>query len=124
MAAEFITFRLANFETPLWPVANFSPGRYNLAGEGVATQYLSLHPLTPWAELLRNEDRRTRERALSMRYPLWVLRVSLSDNPFELSFDSAPEVGLSPEALVADDYEPCHNFVDAFRALLLFPWVR
>ena len=115
MAVEFTTFRLANFETPLWPVVNFSTGRYNVAGEGVATQYLSLHPLTPWAELLRNEDRRTRERALSLRYPLWVLRVSLPDDPFELSFDSAPEVGLSAEDLVADDYERCHEFADAFR---------
>ena len=51
---EVVTFRLANYETPLWSVENFSAGRYNDADSGY-TQYLSLHPLTPWAELLRNE---------------------------------------------------------------------
>ena len=61
---QVVAFRLANYETPLWAVENFSAGRYNAAGSGF-TQYLSLHPLTPWAELLRNEDRRTRDRARS-----------------------------------------------------------
>ena len=69
---EVIAFRLANYETPLWAVENFAAGRYNAAGAG-CTQYLSLHPLTPWAELLRNEDRRTRERAVLVRYPLWEI---------------------------------------------------
>jgi hypothetical protein len=54
---DLIAFRLANYETPMWAVKNFSAGRYNDADSGF-TQYLSLHPLTPWAEILRNEDRR------------------------------------------------------------------
>ena len=73
---ELVAFRLANYETPLWAVENFSGGRYNAAGSGF-TQYLSLHPLTPWAELLRSEDRRTRDRAILMRYPLWAIRAQL-----------------------------------------------
>src|SRR4051794_10014699 len=112
---ELVTFRLANYETPLWSVENFSAGRYNHADSG-HTQYLSLHPMTPWAELLRNEDRRTRDRALLMRYPLWALRVQLADDPLDLHFDSAPAYGLDPEDLVADDHGPCRALAEAFRA--------
>jgi RES domain len=112
---ELVTFRLANYETPLWSVENFSAGRYNRPDSGYA-QYLSLHPLTPWAELLRNEDRRTRERALLMRYPLWAIRVQLAEEPFELTFDNAGEFGLAPEDLIADDHGACRALADAFRA--------
>jgi hypothetical protein len=111
---ELVAFRLANYETPLWSVENFSAGRYNDPDSG-STQYLSLHPLTPWAELLRNEDRRTGERALMMRYPLWALRVQLAAEPFALTFDNAKEFGLAPEDLVADDHGPCRALARAFR---------
>jgi hypothetical protein len=112
---ELVTFRLANYETPLWSVENFSAGRYNVADSGL-TQYLSLHPLTPWAELLRNEDRRTRTRAVLMRYPLWAIRVQLEDAPFSLTFDNAGMVGLSASDLVSDDFSPCRAVAEAFRS--------
>jgi hypothetical protein len=112
---ELIAFRLANYETPLWAVENFSAGRYNDAHSGF-TQSLSLHPLTPWAEILRNEDRRTKDRALLMRYPLWTIRAQLDDDPFELTFDSARHFGLAPEDLVSDDHGPCRSLAHAFRA--------
>lgn len=112
---ELIAFRLANYETPLWAVENFSAGRYNDADSGY-TQYLSLHPLTPWAELLRNEDRRDRERAVMMRYPLWAIRAQLAEDPFELTFGNAQDLGLGPEDLVADDHGPCRALANAFRA--------
>jgi RES domain len=112
---ELIAFRLANYETPLWSVENFSAGRYNQAGSGF-TQYLSLHPLTPWAELLRNEDRRTRERALLMRYPLWAIRAAVNDSPFELTFANAANFGLRPEDLVSDDHGPCRSVAQTFRS--------
>jgi hypothetical protein len=111
---ELISFRLANYETPLWSVDNFSAGRYNEADAGF-TQYLSLHPLTPWAELLRNEDRRTRERALLLRYPLWALRAQLAEQPFKLTFDNAGQFGLDAQDLVSDDHEPCRALARAFR---------
>jgi hypothetical protein len=111
---EVVAFRIANYETPLWAVENFAAGRYNAPGSGF-TQYLSLHPLTPWAELLRNEDRRTRERAVLMRYPLWALRVQIDEPPFELSFGNATEVGLAPHDLVDDDYGRCQALADGFR---------
>jgi hypothetical protein len=112
---ELMCFRLANYETPLWAVENFSAGRYNEADAGF-TQYLSLHPLTPWAEILRNEDRRTRDRALLMRYPLWAVRAQLDDEPFDLTFDRAGQFGLAAEDLVNDDHGPCRSLAQAFRA--------
>jgi hypothetical protein len=115
VTTELVAFRLANYETPLWAVENFAAGRYNEAFAGYA-QYLSLHPLTPWAELLRNEDRRTRERALLMRYPLWALRLRLADAPLALTFDNAADFGLEPEDLVADDQGPCRALAARFRA--------
>ncbi len=112
---DVVAFRLANYESPLWSVENFSAGRYNAAGSGF-TQYLSLHPLTPWAELLRNEDRRTRERALLMRYPLWAIRAHTQDEPFDLNFDNASNFGLDPGDLVGDDFGPCRALAEAFRS--------
>lgn len=111
---DLVAFRLANYETPLWSVENFAAGRFNDPFSGF-TQYLSLHPLTPWAELLRNEDRRTRERALLMRYPLWALRLSLKQRPVELRFDNADEFGLRPVDLIRDDHRPCRELARTFR---------
>jgi hypothetical protein len=111
---ELVAFRLANYETPLWSVPNFSAGRYNEPDAG-STQYLSLHPLTPWAELLRNEDRRTREQAVLMRYPLWALRLRFDDAPLELTFDNACDFGLTAQDLVADDHTPCRALAQRFR---------
>jgi hypothetical protein len=111
---ELVAFRLANYETPLWSVPNFAAGRYNEPGAGF-TQYLSLHPLTPWAELLRNEDRRTREQAVLMRYPLWALRLRFDTPPPELTFDDVGDFGLNPEDLVADDHTPCRALARTFR---------
>jgi hypothetical protein len=112
---ELVAFRLANYETPLWAVPNFAAGRYNDADAGF-TQYLSLHPSTPWAELLRNEDRRTRDQAILMRYPLWAIRLQLDDLLFELTFENARELGLDPRDLVADDHTPCRALAELFRA--------
>jgi RES domain-containing protein len=116
VSVELVTFRLANFETPLWATPNLSDGRYNRAADpGTATQYMSLHPMTPWAELLRNEDRRSRDRALLMRYPLWAIRVKLDTEPRELTFDNASDYGLEPEDLVSDVQGPCQGLADQFR---------
>jgi RES domain len=112
---ELVAFRLANYETPLWSVPNFSAGRYNEPDVGF-TQYLSLHPLTPWAELLRNEDRRTREQAVLMRYPLWALRLRFDEPPLELTFDNVRDFGLDADNLVADDHAPCRALAQTFRA--------
>jgi RES domain-containing protein len=110
-----VTFRLAAYETPLWATPNFSSGRYNDAGDG-CTQYLSLHPMTPWAEVLRNQDRRTCDRALLLRAPLWAVKVELSEDPLEISFENAASLGLEPDDLVADDQSRCRDLARRFRA--------
>ena len=108
------TFRLANYETPLWALPNPTDGRYNRAGTG-PTQYLSLHPMTPWAEVLRNEDRRTRERALLLRYPIWAVKLELAEAPLRLTFGAAGKHGLDPEDLVSDDEGACQAFAEGVR---------
>jgi RES domain-containing protein len=112
---HFVTFRLANYETPLWATANLAPGRYNRSGAG-PTQYLSLHPMTPWAEILRAEGFRTREQAVLLRYPLWAVKLELADEPQELTFGNASDFGLSPDDLVADDWAPCQQLADELRS--------
>ena len=111
---QFTTFRLAAYETPLWAVENFSPGRYSDAGDG-ATQYLSLHPMTPWAELLRNQQRRTAAAALQLRVPLWTIKVTLEGPPLEITFDNSGEHGLAPGDLVADDQSACRDLARRLR---------
>jgi len=109
------TFRLAAYETPLWAIENFSAGRYNDVGDG-ATQYLSLHPMTPWAELLRNERRRSAEAALQLRLPLWTIKLDLNRAPTEITFDNASAHGLTADDLVADDESACRDFARKFRS--------
>ena len=106
MSFESVVYRTAGYETPLWAGLNVSAGRYNNAGS-VPTQYLSLHPLTPWAELLRNLDHRTAAEARAMRVEIWAIRIALADDPVDVTFDTAPGFGLSPDDLVADDQGPC-----------------
>ena len=111
---QFTTFRLAAYETPLWAVENFTPGRYSDVGDG-ATQYLSLHPMTPWAELLRNQQRRTAEAALQLRVPLWTIKVTLDEPPLEITFDNSEDHGLAPGDLVADDQTACRELASRLR---------
>lgn len=111
---DLTAFRLAAYETPLWATPNFSAGRYNEAGDG-CTQYLSLHPMTPWAELLRNQDRRDRDRALMLRIPLWAIKVTLDEDPVEITFDQALDFGIEPDELVADDHSACRDLARRLR---------
>jgi RES domain-containing protein len=109
------TFRLAAYETPLWALENFSPGRYNDVGDG-ATQYLSVHPMTPWAELLRNQHRHTAEAALQLRLPIWAITVGLAEAPVEIGFADAATYGISADDLVADDHTACRTLARRLRS--------
>lgn len=111
----FAAFRLAAWDTPLWALPNRRDGRYNRAGEA-ATQYLALHPLTAWAELLRFDGRMTEEEAEELRLPLWALRFDLDPTDLlHLSFDNARDFGLDPEDLVSDGYGPCQAVAAGMR---------
>jgi RES domain-containing protein len=103
---DAIVYRACGFETPLWSFANTSRGRWNNPNT-VAVQYLSTHPMTPWAEMLRNLSLRTADQARTMRLPIWAIRVSLQEVPLELEFARAGDHGLEAADLVADDRTAC-----------------
>lgn len=108
-------FRISDWDTPLRVNPNRSPGRFNGANSP-ATQYVGLHPLTPWAEYLRYHDLRRTEEIADRRLRVWALRLDLTD-AVEIGFENAFEdFGLQPEDLVADDYTPCQRLADRFRA--------
>jgi len=110
---ELVAYRLASWDTPLWVNPNRIAYRYNRAGSG-PTQYLSLHPLTTWAEHLRGEDRRTIDEVLELRARLWAIRVVVPELS-DLTFDNAADFGLRPQDLVGDDHGPCQAFGDRCR---------
>jgi hypothetical protein len=112
---ELIAYRCAAWHTPFWTDPNPDEGRYNRAGEAPTT-YLGLHPLTPWAELLRKLEITDAAQVTEVRPPLWVARVPLADDELvELTFGSADRHGLAPHDLVADDYGPCQAFASDLR---------
>jgi hypothetical protein len=71
------------------------------------------HPMGPFAEVLRFVERVV-GRPLTAADPeftafsrtVWALRLS-SNDVFDLTFDSAPVVGLTHTELVGDDYSAC-----------------
>lgn len=72
--------------------------------------------MTPWAELLRNLGLRTSDGARAMRVPLWAIRLTLEDEPLDVTFDNAASHGIDAEALVADDRSECRRLAGALRA--------
>lgn len=110
-----IAYRFAAYATPLRTIPDPGGARFHRGGEREPTQYLSLHPLGPWAELMRGHDLRTREQVLAVRMRTWALRVDLGGLP-EIAFDGAPEHGIDPSALVADDQDACRALADRLRA--------
>jgi len=101
-----LAWRLAAWDTPFWVHPNRAAGRFNPPATG-PVQYWSLHPLTPWAELLRGQGVTQRERLRDVRSRLWVARVRVE--AMELDFAAAPELGLEPADLVADDRSACQR---------------
>jgi hypothetical protein len=112
---ELETYRIAAWDTPLWVLPNRRAGRYNSAGID-STQYLALHPLTPWAEIIRNEGLTDPDDVDALRPPIWAVRVLLANPPLELTFDNAGDHGLTADDLVADDWGPCQELAGRFRA--------
>lgn len=112
MATE-IAYRISDWDTPLRVNPNRTAGRYNQA-ESPATQYLGLHPLTPWAEYLRANNLRATDRLAERRLRIWVAQLDLSD-ALTIDFDNAGGYGLEPEDLISDDYRPCQELAERFR---------
>jgi hypothetical protein len=109
-----ICYRFAAYATPLRTVPAAQPARFNRGDEDDPTQYLSLHPLGPHAELMRNSDLRTPKRVRAARMRTWALEVPLDDLP-EVSFDTADRFGITAEELVADDRSACQRLAARLR---------
>ena len=112
-----ICYRFAAYATPLRTVAAALPARFNSGHENDPTQYLSLHPLGPHAELIRNADLRTPEQIRAVRIRTWALDVPLHDLQ-EISFDTAGQFGITAEDLVADDHSACRRLAGQLRGEL------
>lgn len=117
---ELVCFRAAAYRTPIRsrPHGPDSGGRFHDPG-GPATQYFSLHPQGPWAEIVRNQRWTTVEGALEARPPVWAVRLVLADEPLLIDLDRAAAGDLphpiSPEELVDDDPAACRAVARAHR---------
>lgn len=113
--AEYVAYRCAAYRSPFWQDPNPRPGRFNRAGEAPTT-YLGLHPLTPWAEVLRGTNRRTPDEVRALRPVSWAARVLADDDEvIDLSFENASDCGLSAEDLVSDDHGACQALASGLR---------
>jgi RES domain-containing protein len=120
MRLEMVCYRAAAYRTPLRVREHrrsVAGGRYHSPGSA-PTQYLALHPLTPWAEKVRGMDCGTLDEALDLRMPYWALRLVLDEAPLRLDFDlaSSGSHGISPEELISDDHAPCRALADRLRS--------
>jgi len=100
--------------TPLRTVPAGQAARYNRGDEDEPTQYLSLHPLGPLAELIRHADLRNEEQVRTVQTRTWALDVPLEDLP-EIRFDNADQFGITAEELVADDRSACQQLAAQWR---------
>jgi RES domain-containing protein len=110
---ELPGFRLAAWDTPLRVNPNRSAGRFNRENSP-ATQYIGLHPLTPWAEYLRTNQITSREAVNDHRIRIWAIRVVASEVT-TIDFENAPNFGLDPHDLISDDWTACQDFADRLR---------
>jgi hypothetical protein len=90
------------------------PGRFNRGDEDQPTQYISLHPLGPLAELMRNADLRTPAQIRAMQMRTWALNVPLDGLP-EITFDTADLYDIAADDLVGDDQEACRELANRLR---------
>lgn len=110
---ELSGFRLAAWDTPLRANPNRSPGRFNRENSP-ATQYIGLHPLTPWAEYLRTHAITSRDAVNDRRIRIWAIRLVTSEIT-TIDFENAPTFGLDPRNLISDDWTACQEFADRLR---------
>jgi hypothetical protein len=110
-----VLFRLSGWDTPLWANPNRAAYRYNRAGQA-PTQYLAAHPLGPFAQYLRAQDRRGPERLAELRARLWALRLPEGLDELRIGFDEARDHGILEGDLVSDEYGACQDLADQLRA--------
>lgn len=105
---EVVTaFRVSGWDTPFWVGPNRAARRWNKQGSG-PVQYWSLHPLTPWAEIMRAQGLRDVEDSAELRQRVWAARLVLPQIA-NIGFSNATDHGLEPHHLVSDDYGACQE---------------
>lgn len=103
-------YRHAAYDTPWWANPSRRPGRYHGPGDP-PTQYLSLHPLGPAAEMLRHHvGPASIQDADTVLLNLWAAQVS-QDGVITVDFETCGQFGITPEDLVDEDYRPCQRYV-------------
>lgn len=118
--AELVCYRAAAYRTPIRsrPHGLESAGRFHDPG-GPATQYFCLHPLGPWAEVIRHQGWADAEGAAEVRVAVWAVRVITDVEPLRIDFEAADRGGLphpiAPEELVGDDLGPCRELARDHR---------
>jgi hypothetical protein len=110
-----VCYRFAAYATPLRTVPAWQPARFSRGDEDDPTQYLTLHPLGPLAELMRNAELRAPEQVRAVSTRTWALEVPIEDLP-EITFATAERFGITAEQLVGDDYGPCQDLASRVRA--------
>lgn len=109
-----ICYRFAAFATPLRTVPARRAARFHGGDEDDPTQYLSLHPLGPLAELMRNADLRSEAQVRAVQTRTWALDVPLDSLP-EITFDNAAAFDIAARDLVADDAAACRRLATRLR---------
>lgn len=110
-----VGFRISDWDTPLRPNPHRMPGRFHRAGSP-PTQYISLHPLGPWAEYLRYHGLQVAEDVADRRLKVWALRVNL-DHAVEINFENClRDFQIDPSQLVGDDHTHCQKLADRLRS--------
>jgi RES domain-containing protein len=117
---ELVCYRASSYRTPVRSRRHGpdSAGRYHHPG-APATQYFALHPLGPWAEVVRNQRCETVEDALEARMAIWAIRLVLRARPARIDFDAADAgktiLPISPRDLTDDDPTICRALAQAHR---------
>lgn len=99
-------YRHAAYDTPWQVTPSRREGRFHRPLE-VPTQYLSLHPLGPAAEMLRHHVGPAGVAAAdTLRLNLWAAQI-VEDGLVAVDFPTCAQFGITPEDLVGEDYAPC-----------------
>lgn len=117
-------YRYSSYDVPFWVRANTTSERWHTAGEA-STQYLSATTDGAWAELIRNENLRSKAELPLIQMPLWQAQIEQSNIVDYHSFAAAELAGFDPGALMSDDQTACRTegkrLRDAGFAGVLYP---
>jgi RES domain len=110
-----VVYRQATYGNPLRTEPARQPARYHTEAETSPTQYLCLHPLGPFAELIRVNSLRLAEQIRDVRGRTWALRLE-QEELLEITFENAHELGVNPGDLIDDDHTGCQRLAQDLRS--------